>query len=274
MIGLAIICAQVASSCTVEQTVPPTEEQGHDEHEHMHHGSMASKDYTWDISIPPTAAPGKTTEISMLIKEADDGIPVRNLTEQHKKLAHLIVVSKDLLFFDHIHPEIVGPGKMSVKATFPRPGEYIAFLQFATPDKGEQLLRAPIRLGKEEMNAASLTPDSDKDKTMDGLTFRLHSPPVKAHQMSMPEVEITRAGKAVTDIEEYLGAGGHGVIISQDTQSFLHVHPEASQAADGTYSSPVMFHTEIPAAGAYKMWTQFMIDGKVRTADFTFKVSQ
>lgn len=251
-----------------------SDEKNDDEHEHMHQASMASKDYAWEVSIPPSASEGRPTEITMLIREQDDGIPVRNLTEQHKKLAHLIVVSKDLAFFDHLHPDVVGPGKMSVKATFPRQGQYIAFLQFATPDKGEQLLRGTLRLGKDDMKTASLKPDADKAKAIDDLTFSLKSPPAKAHEMAMPEVEITRGGKPITNIEEYLGAGGHGVIISEDTQSFLHVHPEASQAADGTFASPVMFHTEIPKAGTYKMWTQFQIDGKVRTADFTFSVAE
>ena len=37
---------------------------------------------------------------------------------------------------------------------------------------------------------------------------------------------LSREGRPVADLEPYLGAMGHCVIISQDTQTYLHVHPE------------------------------------------------
>jgi hypothetical protein len=34
----------------------------------------------------------------------------------------------------------------------------------------------------------------------------------------------------------------------------------------------VMFHTQFPSAGVYKVWGQFQVDGKVITAPFVVQV--
>jgi hypothetical protein len=105
---------------------------------------------------------------------------------------------------------------------------------------------------------------------MDGYTFKLLNYPKRTNQMEMLSVSVEKNGKPVERIETYLGAGGHAVVIGESTESFLHVHP-ATEAKGGVYQPPIEFHTTIPKAGLYKMWAQFKIDGKVRTADFTFE---
>jgi hypothetical protein len=43
--------------------------------------------------------------------------------------------------------------------------------------------------------------------------------------------EVTQGGKAVTDLEEYLGALGHVVVLREGTLDFFHTHPIASSTA-------------------------------------------
>ncbi len=79
-------------------------------------------------------------------------------------------------------------------------------------------------------------------------------------------------GKPVEDIEPFLGAPGHLVIISKNTKAFLHVHPEISSQQghhdnhnnrhDGqieknaSFGPELNFHTKFPSEGTYKVWLE------------------
>ena len=117
------------------------------------------------------------------------------------------------------------------------------------------------------------------------------------------------AGKPVDDLEPYLGAMGHLVILSSDTRAFLHAHPmeggmqsmsgemdhskmdhgsgttgaphahSDSGAAPHEHAAPskggpdVIFHTNFPEPGRYKLWGQFQHKGRIVTAAFTIDVA-
>ncbi len=89
--------------------------------------------------------------------------------------------------------------------------------------------------------------------------------------MSMFNVDILQNGKPVKNIEPFLGAGAHGVIISQNTETFAHTHP-MSRPQNGLYQSPIQFHTTLNQPGLYKIWVQTQIEGKLRTVDWTFEI--
>lgn len=277
--GTLVGCGSQTAEVTNNQPqTTAANSQSHDGHmtgksmeEQMKAGNELSTDYESTLTTSSPPEPNKPTTMTLVLTEKSGGLPIRNLQQVHEKILHLIVVSKDLSVFQHIHPELVGPGKLEVQTTLPKNGEYILYSQFSTPEKGEQTVRNKLQVGKDSSQRAKLIPDADKGKLIDGYTFKLTDYPQKAGEMAMPTVAIEKAGKPVTTIENYLGAGGHAVIISEDADSFLHVHP-MTESKDGRYKSPIMFHTMIPKAGNYKLWTQFQIDGKVQTADFIFKV--
>ncbi|MEP7218751.1 MAG: hypothetical protein ABI876_07525, partial [Bacteroidota bacterium] len=98
-------------------------------------------------------------------------------------------------------------------------------------------------------------------------------------------------GKPITDLEPYLGAMGHAVLLSSDTKVYLHTHPmeggtdhgsmdhgtmkSDSGAGAATEHGPnVIFHTNFPSAGYYKVWGQFQHRGKIVTAPFVLKVEE
>ncbi|MBY0451245.1 MAG: hypothetical protein K2X01_11535 [Cyanobacteria bacterium] len=252
-----------------DQTVNPEETANPKE---MVMGSKIFQDYTWQIIPNQSLQPGKPVTLTFDITEKKTGIPIQNLQVAHEKLAHLVIVSQDLKAFQHLHPAIGDPGHMIVENTFPKAGQYLLFLQFQTAKAGEQTLRQTLQIGQAKSSSARLVPDADQAKTVDGYIFKLSNYPTKANVASMPTVSIERDGRPVEQIQSFLGAGGHAVIISQDTQSFLHVHPMTKPVGDNLYRSPIAFHTLIPEPGLYKLWTQFQINGKVQTADFTFQV--
>jgi hypothetical protein len=89
---------------------------------------------------------------------------------------------------------------------------------------------------------------------------------------------------------------GHAVILSSDAKNYLHTHPTEGEhaghgamanggnadgaradatksAAASTRGGPdVMFHTNFPTAGLYKVWGQFRHNSKIITAPFVLRV--
>ena len=97
---------------------------------------------------------------------------------------------------------------------------------------------------------------------------------ITAHVTSQPGDQETTvrfhlvdaAGQAVDDLQPYLGAMGHLVIISADGREYVHAHPlsEAKTAPEGA----VEFAAHFPKPGIYKAWGQFQRDGSVFTVPF------
>jgi hypothetical protein len=233
-------------------------------------GDSLSQSYDFKISPQSPIQAGKAAKLTLLITEKPNNAPVGDLIESHERLMHVIVISSDMTYFQHVHPTVIGPGKLEVTADFPKPGRYIVFAQFSRRSGDEATVRQILNVGSAAESKPALQVDADKTKTMDGYTFKLLNYPKRTNQMEMLSVSVEKNGKPVERIETYLGAGGHAVVIGESTESFLHVHP-ATEAKGGVYQPPIEFHTTIPKAGLYKMWAQFKIDGKVRTADFTFE---
>ncbi len=71
--------------------------------------------------------------------------------------------------------------------------------------------------------------------------------------------DVTRDGSAV-DLERYLGARGHLVVLREGDLAFLHVHP-LEEGLD--------FAMNYPSPGRYRLFLQFSVDGEVHLAAFT-----
>jgi hypothetical protein len=137
----------------------------------------------------------------------------------------------------------------------------------------------PVRLEVEGDRPAPirLVPDADRPKEIDGYTVRFETPDGLAALRSTRLVfAIERAGKPVDDLEHYLGASGHLIVVSEDRARFVHSHPLESPAVPGQTprAGPrVSFTASFPAPGRYKAWGQFQHHGKVLTFPFTFDVA-
>lgn len=236
-------------------------------------GSFSNVGKPYDLSLN-AASPlviGQPGFLDLQLYDSLTGAPPAQLQIMHEKLAHVFIVNQDLSDFQHVHPEVLRPGLLRLPVQFKAPGNHKLFIQFKPPEKGEQTLNKPFQLGSVQPPAQPLVPDAHWPKTVDGYTFRISGLPTRQSPMGMPQVEVTQNGMPVRNIQPYLGAGAHGVIISQDMQSFIHTHP-MSQPVGDVYQSPLMFHTQIDKPGLYKMWVQTRINDQIHTVDWTFQV--
>ena len=79
-------------------------------------------------------------------------------------------------------------------------------------------------------------------------------------------VTVTAQGRPA-QLEPYLGAFGHLVVMREGDLGYVHVHPE-EQLVDGK----VKFWLAAPGPGRYRMFFDFQVAGTVHTAEWTAEV--
>ncbi|TYB60289.1 hypothetical protein FXF51_32405 [Nonomuraea sp. PA05] len=196
-----------------------------------------------------------------------DGKPVTGYEVAHDKKLHLIVVSRDLTSFQHLHPEMAADGTWSVRLTLPEAGAYRVFADFA-PTGGDGLtLGADLSVPGDYRPEA--LPRESRTATIDGYEVTLDGD-LTPGQSSKLTLKVGKDGEPVTDLEPYLGAYGHLVALRARDLAYLHVHPEESEKA----GPEIVFYAEVPSTGDYRLFLDFQHDGKVRTADFTLSAGE
>jgi len=143
-------------------------------------------------------------------------------------------------------------------------------------------------------DSAHLVADSVLSKTVDDMTATVdYDPTVFAvGQYGHLNFHLTdkATGQPVTDLQTYLGAFGHTLIMSEDMVDYVHSHPLdilAQPDDDGNLKfvippgadldklrggPDVTFEGLMPKPGLYRAWTQFRRNDKVYTFPFTFNV--
>ncbi|MGJ1196209.1 hypothetical protein ACR777_10870 [Sphingobacterium spiritivorum] len=199
-----------------------------------------------------------------VISVTEDGKNVP-LEVVHTMKMHLLVVNEELTWFDHIHPEKQADGTYYVSETFPSAGKYLFFIDYKPVG-----LPANVNMKLVGVQGRQLRQRPERDEKLisdvDGYTVTLlNGNDLKTNMEQSLQFSIEKEGKILKekDIETYLGANAHIVMISQQDKDFLHIHPMSD------HRFPIYAETYIRKSGLYRMWVQFKIDGKVHTADFT-----
>src|SRR5699024_6030850 len=108
-------------------------------------------------------------------------------------------------------------------------------------------------------NQASLQPDTTFQKTINDITVKLEMNSLVVNEPTTLDFQIS-GGQP----QPYLGALGHVIIIDEDIEQFIHVHPES---ADKT-----VFHTHFTERGIYIIWGESTSDGEVLTSPLVLQV--
>lgn len=217
------------------------------------------------------------TKIIFKVKN-DLGETLKDFATIHEKIMHFIVVRRDLQEFQHLHPDYnQATGEFTLSVVFSSDGPYRLFPDF-TPGKGAdnpQLL--PVTLWHDvavgslnNYKAQPVTADTSKKKTVSGYEIAYNIPSkLEAQSEISYTLTVSKNGQAVENLEAYLGALGHSVILKADTLDFIHAHAES-----GKKTGPdITFSTSFPEPGLYKTFIQFQHQGKVLTSDYIISVA-
>lgn len=252
-------------------------------------------------TLPSTVAANQPVVLKFTPQSVNNST-LKDLQIVHEKPLHLLMVSNDLSWFAHEHPEVKSDGSYELAFKFPKSDKYFLFADI-TPDGAShsQVFKLEKAVGTATSGAPSLTVSNSF--SADGYEYKLRSEPTEltVGKSATVVVMVSKGGKPVTNLKNYLGALGHMVIISDDREEFLHAHPEEHAHTDAeikdashthgvkgtmthvakgamaqganTNGPHVSFMTLFPKAGKYKIWVQFNVDGNVRTAQFVVSVS-
>ncbi|MEJ7848239.1 MAG: cupredoxin domain-containing protein [Pyrinomonadaceae bacterium] len=253
-------------------------------------------------SEPDAVQAGTPTTLILTVKDKQ-GAVVKDLQIVHEKPMHLLIVSKDLAEFYHVHPEQSADGSYKVTHTFASGGDYKMYADFTPKDAVQVVEQIDVKAAGPERAKVPLVPDTKLEKTIDGLKVVMKpSEEIKAGQELTLDFQAFDAasGKPANDLQNYLGELAHFVIISEDLKDFVHAHPMAKGESmdsmnmgeakreehkadghehsrmEGTVTKPgaseVSAHTAFPRAGLYKLWAQFQRGGKVISVPFIVNV--
>jgi uncharacterized protein YceK len=239
--------------------------------EHSGHGGEMPK-ASADLSASFTSASLKANEKSELTIQIADGSgkPVTDFQVNHEKLLHLIIVNHNLSSFQHIHPDYQGNGKFTVSTSFDAGGDYKLIADFIPNGGTSTTLSQWVKVVGKEAEHAVLKADAKLQQEVSGKAVELSLSSMKAKEDVTLSFMIRNAqtNKDITNLQPYLGAVGHVVILSADAEQYIHVHP-LEEKATGPLAK---FATSFPEAGVYKLWGQFQHNGEVFTVPFVVNV--
>jgi hypothetical protein len=231
--------------------------------------------YVLDFSLTPrTLRANQKMHVDFFVRHPSTSAVVRRFESVHERVFHLFVVSRDLEYFAHLHPSLQRNGSLGVDVDVPRPGPYELIADFLPEGGAPQMLqRAVVTAGYAgSLNSGpALSPDLD-DKTDGNVRVRLTPPDPRARREQLLTFELhdPATGAPVTDIEPYLGANGHLLIVSASFGAVFHRHPVAEVSS--AHGPTVVFEALFPQAGTYRMWAQFQRAGRVATVPFTVSI--
>ena len=209
--------------------------------------------------------PGVSANLLFHLKR--DGNTLSEFELLHERVMHFIVVRDALDEFQHLHPTVTDDGLASVEIAFPTAGTYWLFVDCQAKGEAQQTVRHEMRLAGDPPAASEL---------------KANVPVVVTVGETKTEVSVQRGkgewlvtfshrdldGQSVTDLEPYLGAMGHLVVIGAGTGEYVHAHAETKSAPDGR----VKFAAHIARPGIYKAWGQFQRKGQIFTIPAVLQV--
>mgnify|MGYP006999887267 CR=1 FL=1 len=220
---------------------------------------------------PVLVNPGQEVTLSLIPKMKDKPGAQVPLDVEHTKKIHLIVVSEDLSWFTHIHPELNADGSYTVKEKFPFPGKYTLFADYKPSGGNHTVDNLSLTVAGTAPAAKSYVADKLTGAAGDGFAVSL-KPESGKFLTNMPMhinavMMLNDKEVDVNTLEDYLGAKAHMVVVSLAGKKYLHVHPSVE---GGKFD----LHTTFDKPGIYRGWIQFQSKGKVYTSDFVMNVAE
>jgi len=212
---------------------------------------------------------GKESEVTVLVEATENrinialkdknGNPVKDLEVNHEKLLHLIVVDDHLEDYYHLHPEQTGDGTFTIEQQLPE-GNYKAFVDIKPKHLSYHVEPFAFTVGTTSPHGhAELKPDDHLTKVVDGHKVTLIPSSLVAGQNVTLTFDIENA-----QLQPYLGALGHVVILDAHGEEYLHVHPANDE-------QPI-FETTFPKPGIYKIWAEFKQNDVVTVYPFVVEI--
>jgi hypothetical protein len=227
-------------------------------------GGLAVSDQGYTLRIVSVPRPGPSQPLRFVV-DGPDGQPVTAYDEVHERPLHLVAIRRDGAAYHHLHPTLREDGTWTTPLRLSA-GTTRLFADFTPTDGPALVLGTDIHVDGDYEPLPP--PEVTRTVTVDGYRVRLVGDLTGGSSSELTAV-ITRNGRAVTDLQPYLGAYGHLVALREGDLAYLHVHPEESGAGPR-----IPFVAEVPSDGRYRLFLEFRHGGAVHTAGFTLAAGE
>jgi Heavy metal binding domain len=267
----------------------------------VHAAPFDVRDYRLDFrTFPAVVRPGQHASLRFRILRPGTAEVVRKFEVVHERQYHLFLISQDMEYFQHIHPRERADGTWTIDVTLPKAGYYKVLSDFLPSGGASQFIAHPLVTagysGDLVADSARLEPDVALTKADGDITASVtYDPPqfaVGLYGHMTYHLTDTATRRPITDLQTYLGAFGHTLIMSEDMAEYVHSHPlDIIAKPDDDGGAPVFaippgadleklrggpdvtFEGLMPKPGRYRAWTQFRRDDRIHTLAFTFNVA-
>lgn len=230
---------------------------------HSAHGQRFSK-----LTVSPDKEPQSGSDTTLLMRVGDaGGSTIKDFEVVHDHKAHLIIVTSGLDQFAHVHPQLAADGSMTISHRFPVGGHYLLFLDYKPVGQPQSKARAELHVGGQTVSAPELRPNVPGIVEMDEIKAAVSVSASDAGAKRLVFKLLDKMGRPVTNLEPYMGAMGHLVVISADGKDYVHAHMEGAEADKGV----VTFEAHFKNPGLYKGWGQFQQNGRIRVVPFVIR---
>jgi len=225
-------------------------------------------EYPLRLAVRPSAPkPEQDLQLAFTVFDPKTGKLVADFQTMHEKLYHLFIVSQDLQYFRHAHPELGADGTFHFNTVLPKPGMYRILSDFYPTGGTPQLIVKTLLLpGAALTRSTTLEPDlvaKDADNLRVSLTMEPAQPIAGMKTMLFFHLE------PADGLELYLGSWSHMLAASDDLIDMIHDHPFIAGGGP-----QMQFNIIFPRARTYRVWVQFQRKGVVNTARFDIPVSE
>lgn len=209
---------------------------------------------------------GETSDFRFTIFTVDRA-PVTDFGLVDGQRMQMVLVRRDMTEYQYLTPTMKPDGTWAVPVRLDEPGSYRAFATFRPGNLAE-----PVTLGVDlespgEVEPAAV-PQPREIVDVDEYTVMLNGN-VIAGGVSRLYATVLEGEESVTDLDPYLGARGHLVMLREGDLGYLRVRPVPSSKTGPTMS----FEASVPTPGYYRIFLDFQHRGELRTAEFTVLAS-
>ena len=248
----------------------PSQVQHHAAGETESEASAALSNGTYSLELADTVVPIRSRRIAFTIRDLRNGSPLTRYEIDMTKRLHLIAVRADGTGFQHVHPRLRPDGRWDVsEAVFDRAGPWRLIADFIPAGGERTVLATNLHVVGGTYDARPLVESPSAGET--AWRSRTGEYEITAEATSYTaggegklRFLVRHRGRPFTDLQPYLGALGHCVLLRSGDLSYVHVHP-----TDSTASGPTIeFETSYPAGARLAVFLQFRHRSKVQTAAF------
>ncbi len=231
-------------------------------------------EYRLGLNVKPANVPaGKPLDLQFELLDPKTGKRATKYELVHEKLFHVFLVSADLKHFEHVHPDALGNGRFRLKTILPEPGIYRiladAYPSGATPQllPGFLTTAGYAKSITESLGhpAADVAPQQGRNLE---VSLRMDPQEPQPGRKTMLFFSISPGD----GLEQYLGAWGHMLAVSDDLIDSIHEHPAYAEVRQVEGKQEIQFNLFFPREATYRVWVQFQRLGVVNTVAFTIPV--